>query len=146
MGGQMSEPPKECATVQMPTRRDAPQRKRMPDQSGQNQVGVKGVGGFGGSAGPAVWLGQSESTAAPCLQTLANASPSRGGFGRIDIDLVDRIAKFGDILETAIDRSKTNIGDLVQLLELFHDQVFCFTPKGDLIALPKGATDRKSVV
>ncbi len=25
-------------------------------------------------------------------------------------------------------------------LELFHDQVFCFTPKGDLIALPKGAT------
>ena len=24
-------------------------------------------------------------------------------------------------------------------LELFHDQVFCFTPKGDLIALPKGA-------
>ncbi len=25
-------------------------------------------------------------------------------------------------------------------LELFHDQVFCFTPKGALIALPKGAT------
>ena len=25
-------------------------------------------------------------------------------------------------------------------LELFHDQVFCFTPKGDLIALPRGAT------
>ena len=25
-------------------------------------------------------------------------------------------------------------------LELFHDQVFCFTPKGQLIALPKGAT------
>ena len=24
-------------------------------------------------------------------------------------------------------------------LELFHDQVFAFTPKGDLIALPKGA-------
>ena len=24
-------------------------------------------------------------------------------------------------------------------LELFHDQVFCFTPKGDLIALPSGA-------
>jgi RelA/SpoT family (p)ppGpp synthetase len=24
-------------------------------------------------------------------------------------------------------------------LELFHDQVFCFTPKGDLIALPNGA-------
>jgi len=25
-------------------------------------------------------------------------------------------------------------------LEMFHDQVFCFTPKGDLIGLPKGAT------
>src|SRR5690606_5339827 len=25
-------------------------------------------------------------------------------------------------------------------LELFHDQVFCFTPKGRLIALPQGAT------
>lgn len=25
-------------------------------------------------------------------------------------------------------------------LELFHDQVFCFTPKGSLIAMPRGAT------
>jgi len=25
-------------------------------------------------------------------------------------------------------------------LDLFHDQVFCFTPKGELIALPQGAT------
>jgi len=25
-------------------------------------------------------------------------------------------------------------------LELFHDQVFCFTPNGRLIALPRGAT------
>jgi GTP pyrophosphokinase len=25
-------------------------------------------------------------------------------------------------------------------LDLYHDQVFCFTPRGDLIALPKGAT------
>ena len=25
-------------------------------------------------------------------------------------------------------------------LEMFHDQVFCFTPKGDLIGLPQGAT------
>jgi GTP pyrophosphokinase len=25
-------------------------------------------------------------------------------------------------------------------LELFHDQVFCFTPKGQLIAIPRGAT------
>ena len=26
------------------------------------------------------------------------------------------------------------------LLEMFQDQVFAFTPKGDLIALPRGAT------
>ncbi len=25
-------------------------------------------------------------------------------------------------------------------MDLYHDQVFCFTPRGDLIALPKGAT------
>ena len=25
-------------------------------------------------------------------------------------------------------------------LDLFQEQVFCFTPKGDLIALPRGAT------
>ncbi len=25
-------------------------------------------------------------------------------------------------------------------MEMFHDQVFCFTPKGELIALPRGAT------
>lgn len=25
-------------------------------------------------------------------------------------------------------------------MEMFHDQVFCFTPKGDIIALPRGAT------
>lgn len=25
-------------------------------------------------------------------------------------------------------------------LEMFHDQVFCFTPKGDIIALPRGST------
>ena len=25
-------------------------------------------------------------------------------------------------------------------MEMFHDQVFCFTPKGDLIALPRGAS------
>ena len=25
-------------------------------------------------------------------------------------------------------------------MDLYHDQVFCFTPRGDLIDLPKGAT------
>ena len=37
----------------------------------------------------------------------------------------------GDNPEDFLDNTK---------LELFHDQVFCFTPKGKLIALPRGAT------
>ncbi len=37
----------------------------------------------------------------------------------------------GDNPEEFLDNTK---------LELFHDQVFCFTPKGRLIALPRGAT------
>ncbi len=37
----------------------------------------------------------------------------------------------GDNPEDFLDNTK---------LELFHDQVFCFTPKGRLIALPRGAT------
>lgn len=42
-----------------------------------------------------------------------------------------------DILETAEDPE-----DFLEhtKLEMFQDQVFCFTPKGDLITLPKGAT------
>ena len=41
------------------------------------------------------------------------------------------MAREGETLEDVIENTK---------LELFQDQVFCFTPKGDLIALPKGAT------
>ena len=43
---------------------------------------------------------------------------------------VDHIAK-GDAPEEFLENTK---------LELFRDQVFCFTPKGRLIALPRGAT------
>ncbi len=42
-----------------------------------------------------------------------------------------------DILETAQDPDEFLEHTK---LELFHDQVFCFTPKGRLIALPRGAT------
>ncbi len=41
------------------------------------------------------------------------------------------MAREGETLEDVIENTK---------LELFQDQVFCFTPKGALIALPKGAT------
>lgn len=44
--------------------------------------------------------------------------------------LVDMIAE-GDNPKEFLEHTK---------LELFHDQVFCFTPQGHLIALPRGAT------
>ncbi|MGI9371132.1 MAG: RelA/SpoT family protein [Hyphomicrobiales bacterium] len=44
--------------------------------------------------------------------------------------LIDMLAE-GDSPKEFLEHTK---------LELFHDQVFCFTPKGDLIALPRGAT------
>ncbi len=43
---------------------------------------------------------------------------------------IDALAE-GDSPEEFLEHTK---------LELFHDQVFCFTPKGALIALPRGAT------
>jgi guanosine-3',5'-bis(diphosphate) 3'-pyrophosphohydrolase len=43
---------------------------------------------------------------------------------------IDLLAE-GDTSEEFLEHTK---------LELFHDQVFCFTPKGRLIALPRGAT------
>ncbi len=45
-------------------------------------------------------------------------------------DMVDLLER-GDLAEEFFDHSKLN---------LYQDQVFCFTPKGDLIALPRGAT------
>jgi len=45
-------------------------------------------------------------------------------------DMVDLLEK-GDTAEEALEHSK---------LALYQDQVFCFTPKGSLISLPRGAT------
>ena len=45
-------------------------------------------------------------------------------------DLVARLEK-GDEPQEFLEHVK---------LEMFHDQVFCFTPKGDVIPLPRGAT------
>lgn len=45
-------------------------------------------------------------------------------------DLVDRFEK-GDAPQEFLEQVK---------LEMFYDQVFCFTPKGDVIPLPRGAT------
>jgi RelA/SpoT family (p)ppGpp synthetase len=45
-------------------------------------------------------------------------------------DMVDLLEK-GDSAEEFLEHSR---------LAMYQDQVFCFTPKGDLIALPRGAT------
>ncbi len=45
-------------------------------------------------------------------------------------DIADRIQK-GESPQDFIEHVK---------LDMFHDQVFCFTPKGDVIPLPRGAT------
>ncbi|MCW5723658.1 MAG: bifunctional (p)ppGpp synthetase/guanosine-3',5'-bis(diphosphate) 3'-pyrophosphohydrolase [Maricaulaceae bacterium] len=52
-------------------------------------------------------------------------------------DPLDRLRPFMEILEQGGDPE-----DFLEhaKLEMFSDQVYCFTPKGDLIALPSGAT------
>jgi len=59
-------------------------------------------------------------------RTLKSESPAYQWLRRS----VDLLAE-GDSPEEFLEHTK---------LELFHDQVFCFTPKGRLIALPRGAT------
>lgn len=60
-----------------------------------------------------------------------DGSPSKEGLQyrwlRELLDIVEHAQKPEEFLENT-------------KLELFQDQVFCFTPKGDLIALPRGAT------
>ncbi len=60
------------------------------------------------------------------LQVLANESRAYDWLRRT----IGQLAE-GDNSEEFLEHTK---------LELFHDQVFCFTPKGRLIALPRGAT------
>jgi GTP pyrophosphokinase len=57
----------------------------------------------------------------------AGADSVTYGWLRDMVDLLER----GDTAEEALEHSK---------LALYQDQVFCFTPKGSLISLPKGAT------
>jgi GTP pyrophosphokinase len=56
-------------------------------------------------------------------------SPDSATYGWLR-DMVDLLEK-GDTAEEALEHSK---------LALYQDQVFCFTPKGSLISLPRGAT------
>ena len=67
----------------------------------------------------------------------AHAGYKEGGGNRSDTRAYDNLRKLVDTLlegddpDEFLEHTK---------LELVTDQVFCFTPKGDLIALPKGAT------
>jgi GTP pyrophosphokinase len=56
-----------------------------------------------------------------------NPDSATYGWLRDMVDLLER----GDSAEEALEHSK---------LALYQDQVFCFTPKGSLISLPRGAT------
>ncbi len=63
---------------------------------------------------------------APGSETSANESRAYRGLRR----MIESLAE-GENSEDFLEHTK---------LELFQDQVFCFTPKGRLIALPRGAT------
>ena len=53
---------------------------------------------------------------------------------------VDPVKWLSDLTESY--NSADNYGDFLEhvKLDMFADQVFCFTPKGDVIPLPRGAT------
>ncbi len=79
-------------------------------------------------------------------QRSAPASVEKGGNG-----VNGRAVAASEREDSPYGRLRTMISTLLQAenpeeflehtkLELFHDQVFCFTPKGRLIALPRGAT------
>jgi GTP diphosphokinase / guanosine-3',5'-bis(diphosphate) 3'-diphosphatase len=58
-----------------------------------------------------------------------NGAPAERAFEWLR-EMVDLLEK-GDSVEEFLEHSRLN---------LYQDQVFCFTPKGDLISLPRGAT------
>ncbi len=66
-----------------------------------------------------------------------NGAPSNGAPASEDVNAYRWLSQLVDMLSEGhgpqefLEHTK---------LELFHDQVFCFTPQGDLIALPSGAT------
>jgi len=46
----------------------------------------------------------------------------------------------GEVVETYLEASDPREFMESLRLDLFHDEVFCFTPKGDVVSLPRGAT------
>ena len=75
----------------------------------------------------------------------ADASSLQGDLGGVDsaASMTKESRSYGWLRRTVESLSYRDHPDDVleqTRLELFHDQVFCFTPKGRLIALPQGAT------
>ena len=75
----------------------------------------------------------------------ADASSLQGDLGGVDsaASMTKESRSYGWLRRTVESLSDRDHPDDVleqTRLELFHDQVFCFTPKGRLIALPQGAT------
>ena len=62
-----------------------------------------------------------------CRRATAAADSVAYGWLRDMVDLLER----GDSAEEVLEHSR---------LAMYQDQVFCFTPKGELISLPRGAT------
>jgi len=66
-----------------------------------------------------------------------DAAPQSNGSGA---DQKNPYFKLRHLVETLMEGANSEEFLEHTKLELFHDQVFCFTPKGRLIALPRGAT------
>jgi GTP pyrophosphokinase len=58
---------------------------------------------------------------------------------RFAVDPVRWIASLTERLDEDLDQDHDDFLEAVKL-EMYQDQVFCFTPKGDVIKLPRGAT------
>ena len=82
---------------------------------------------------------RTRSTRTACASTADGAAPNGSAVAQKENPyiwlrrLVDTLLE-GDNPEEFLEHTK---------LELFQDQVFCFTPKGRLIALPRGATPHR---
>ena len=71
----------------------------------------------------------------------AGQGPTENGDGRsLEAKDIDPYMWLRRLVETLLDGHNPEEFLEHTKLELFHDQVFCFTPKGRLIALPTGAT------
>ena len=94
-----------------------------------------------GVIGPSGSASRCRSAPATCTRSPSSASPRIGstssGAGRTDGRQYRWLRELLDILEHASDPEEFLEHTK---LEMFQDQVFAFTPKGDLIALPRGAT------